>query len=81
MSRATLRDDFNALHAELTGDVLQCGAEGDDAKARYQDWKTRTAASQRQAVAMLGDISSGDSQDLATLVVAVRVLRGMLTRG
>jgi len=80
MSRATLRDDFNALHAELTGDVLQCGAEGDDAKARYQDWKTRTAASQRQAVAMLGDISSGDSQDLATLVVAVRVLRGMLAR-
>ncbi|CAN5362674.1 NAD-glutamate dehydrogenase [soil metagenome] len=80
ISRATLRDDFNALHAELTGDVLQCGVEGDDAKARYEDWKTRTADSQRRALAMLGDIAGGDSPDLATLVVAVRVLRGMIAR-
>ncbi|MEJ7771188.1 MAG: NAD-glutamate dehydrogenase, partial [Geodermatophilaceae bacterium] len=80
MSRATLRDDFNALHAELTADVLQCGADGDDAKARYRDWTGRTADSQRRAVVMLGDIVSGDSEDLATLVVAVRVLREMLAR-
>ncbi|MDQ3052628.1 MAG: NAD-glutamate dehydrogenase [Actinomycetota bacterium] len=80
IARATLRDDFNALHAELTADVLQCGVAGDDAKARFEDWKTRTADSQRRAVAMLGDIGSGDAQDLATLVVAVRVLRGMLAQ-
>ena len=80
MSRATLRDDFNALHAELTGEVLQCGTDDDDAKARFQDWTARTADSQRRAVAMLGDIVSGDSYDLATLVVAVRVLRGMIAR-
>ncbi len=80
MSRATLRDDFNALHAELTADVLQCGAEGDDAPARFKDWSARTADPQRRAVAMLADIVSGDSQDLATLVVAVRVLREMLAR-
>ncbi|MBA3339513.1 MAG: NAD-glutamate dehydrogenase [Geodermatophilaceae bacterium] len=80
MSRATLRDDFNALHAELTADVLQCGGDGDDAKARFKDWRALTSDPQRRAVAMLGDISSGDSQDLATLVVAVRVLREMLAR-
>ncbi|MBA3798779.1 MAG: NAD-glutamate dehydrogenase [Geodermatophilaceae bacterium] len=80
MSRASLRDDFNALHAELTADVLQCGTVGDDARSRFEDWKARIGDSQRRAVAMLGDIGSGDSQDLATLVVAVRVLRGMLAR-
>ena len=80
MSRATLRDDFNALHAELTADVLQCGTDGDDARDRFKDWTARTADSQRRAVAMLADIVGGDSHDLATLVVAVRVLRGMLAR-
>jgi glutamate dehydrogenase len=80
MSRATLRDDFNALHAELTGEVLQCGADDDDAKARFRDWTDRTADTQRRAVAMLADIVGGDSHDLATLVVAVRVLREMLAR-
>ncbi len=80
MSRASLRDDFNALHAELTADVLQCGTVGDDARSRFEDWKARIGDSQRRAVAMLGDIGSGDSQDLATLVVGVRVLRGMLAR-
>ncbi|MBA3277437.1 MAG: hypothetical protein H0U22_01680 [Geodermatophilaceae bacterium] len=38
------------------------------------------STSQRRAVARLGDIGSRDAQDLATLVVAVRVLRGMLAQ-
>ncbi|MDQ4038729.1 MAG: NAD-glutamate dehydrogenase [Actinomycetota bacterium] len=80
MSRATLRDDFNALHAELTADVLQCGVSGEDAHGRFKAWEACTAEAQRRAVAMLNDISNTDAPDLATLVVAVRVLRGMLAR-
>ncbi len=76
IARAALRDDLNAEHSALAVEVLS--ADGGSAQERFDAWRRVATASQERSLAMLDEIANGDSLDLATLVVAVRVLRGML---
>jgi len=75
IARAALRDDLNAEHTALTVEVLASGTGS--AEDRFATWQTEATAAQERALAMLAEIASGDTLDLATLVVAVRVIRSM----
>jgi len=76
IARAALRDDLNAEHTALTVEVLRAGSGA--AEERFEAWRAAASPAQERALAMLEEISVGGSLDLATLVVAVRVIRGML---
>jgi glutamate dehydrogenase len=84
MARASLRDDLAAEQAALTADVLGLAdatdRDGKDAAGLVARWEDRWDAPQRRAAAQLADITTGDRQDLAELLVAVRTLRGLHRR-
>jgi glutamate dehydrogenase len=80
MARASLRDDLAAEQAALTADVLDLGDDSKDAGELVARWVDRWDAPQQRAAAQLVDITSGDRQDLAELLVAVRTLRGLRRR-
>jgi glutamate dehydrogenase len=78
MARASLRDDLAAEQAALTADVLTLRRKDDDRAPDLVDaWVEQWDGAQRRAAAQLNDITSGDRQELAELLVAVRTLRGL----
>ena len=81
MARATLRDDLAAEHAALTADVLTLRRKDSDrAPALVDAWVGKWDGAQQRAAAQLADITTGDRQELAELLVAVRTLRGLRRR-
>ncbi|OIV37594.1 NAD-glutamate dehydrogenase [Mangrovactinospora gilvigrisea] len=78
MARASIREDLYAAHAALTQDVLGSGQEGDTPERRFKAWAERNAALVERARATLTDIQGAESYDLATLSVAMRVIRSLL---
>jgi glutamate dehydrogenase len=81
MARASLRDDLAAEQAALTADVLGLRAgDRDDAGDLVESWASSWDVAQRRAAAQLTDIATGDRQELAELLVAVRTLRGLRRR-
>jgi glutamate dehydrogenase len=82
MARASLRDDLGAEQAALTADVLRLrSGDADTAKRLVGEWEQRWDAPQQRAAAQLADILTGERQELAELLVAVRTLRGLRSRG
>ncbi len=53
-------------------------AGGGPAEQRFEAWRGAAGQAQERALVLLEEIAAGDSLDLATLVVAVRVIRSML---
>jgi glutamate dehydrogenase len=81
MARATLRDDLAAEQASLTADVLTLRRnDADRAPDLVEAWVKDWDGAQQRAAAQLVDITSGDRQELAELLVAVRTLRGLRRR-
>ncbi|MFF4653522.1 NAD-glutamate dehydrogenase [Streptomyces sp. NPDC001380] len=81
MARAAIREDLFAAHAALAADVLACGEPGDGPEQRYQAWEGRNATLINRARTTLDDIRDSDTQDLASLSVAMRVIRTLLRTG
>ncbi|WNV75559.1 NAD-glutamate dehydrogenase [Geodermatophilus sp. DSM 44513] len=81
MARASLRDDLAAEQAELTAEVLAGRTrDADDAGELVERWVSDWDGAQQRAAAQLADITAGDRQELAELLVAVRTLRGLRRR-
>jgi glutamate dehydrogenase len=81
MARASLRDDLASEQASLTEDVLGMRtAETDSAEKLVAAWVESWENSQARAAAQLADITGGERQELAELLVAVRTLRGLRRR-
>ncbi|MCZ2858904.1 NAD-glutamate dehydrogenase [Blastococcus sp. VKM Ac-2987] len=81
MARASLRDDLAMEQASLTEDVLSLrtsDAEGPD--ELVSRWEEGWDIAQHRAAGQLADITAGDRQELAELLVAVRTLRGLRRR-
>jgi glutamate dehydrogenase len=78
MARAAVREELYAAQAELTFDVLAAAPGEVDAEARFSAWVQKNQAAVERARAILGEISSADSFDLAILSVALRVIRTLL---
>jgi glutamate dehydrogenase len=78
LARAALRDDLYAAHAALVADVMA----KTDAKLPLDDrlasWAEANQVAVARAAKILGDVTAADVQDLATLSVALRQIRGVL---
>ncbi|WP_055590330.1 NAD-glutamate dehydrogenase [Peterkaempfera griseoplana] len=81
MARAAIREDLFAAHASLSADVLACGEPGDGPEQRFKAWEGRNATLVNRARTTLDDIRDSDTQDLASLSVAMRVIRTLLRTG
>ncbi len=81
MARAALRDDLYAAHAALTFDVLAFGDSNATPEQRFAAWTAHNATAVARARQTLDEIAAGDTYDLATLSVAMRVVRTLLRRG
>jgi len=83
MARAALRDDLNAVHAQLTAQVLEKtpAEDGDapEAAERVEKWEEASAGAVEQATSTLAAICADDDTDLARVSVGLRVVRSLLT--
>ncbi|GLW05301.1 NAD-glutamate dehydrogenase [Microtetraspora sp. NBRC 13810] len=79
MARAALRDDLYAAHASLTRDVLAHSKPGQSPEERLARWTDANAAPVARARQMLTEIWESDNIDLATLSVALRAIRTLVT--
>ncbi|HTJ68222.1 MAG TPA: NAD-glutamate dehydrogenase [Actinospica sp.] len=78
MARAAVREELYAAQAALTFDVLAAAPSESDPEARFDSWVHKNQAAVERARAVLGEISSADSFDLAILSVALRTIRTLL---
>jgi len=80
LARAALRDELYSAHAGLTFDVLSVGSEAIGSDERFEAWYQRNATEVARARQTLEEIANADTHDLATMLVAMRVLRTLLVR-
>jgi glutamate dehydrogenase len=78
MARGALRDDLYAAHAALTKDVLRVTGPGSP-EERLAVWAKRNDSAVRRAAQTLTEIWESDAFTVATLSVAVRAVRTMVT--
>ncbi|HEY3733782.1 MAG TPA: NAD-glutamate dehydrogenase [Streptosporangiaceae bacterium] len=77
-ARSALRDDLYAAHAALAGDVLQFTGGGTP-EERLAGWAQLNEAAVGRATQTLTEIWESDSFTVATLSVAVRAIRALVT--
>jgi len=78
LARTAARDDLQAAHAELTTDVLLSTPSSAAAEERISLWQQVNPAALTRAGAVVDDIISSDTADLATLSVALREVRALV---
>ena len=79
MARAALRDDLYAVRASLTAEVLRAGNAAQDSAELVQRWFEHNEPSVRRCLGVLRDVAADDRADLATLSVALREVRGLVS--
>ncbi len=78
MARAALRDDIYAAHAALTGNVLVVSGSGTP-EERLAIWTERNASAVARARQTLSEIWESERFNVATLSVALRAIRTLVT--
>jgi glutamate dehydrogenase len=78
MARASLRDDFHAVHADLTAKVLATTNDDDTPEQRVAAWEAGDELVIERATTTLKEILDDEAADLARLSVGLRVIRTML---
>ncbi|HEY7324370.1 MAG TPA: NAD-glutamate dehydrogenase [Streptosporangiaceae bacterium] len=78
MARAAIRDDLYTAHAALTRDVLAVTGPGSP-EQRLAAWVSRNAPAVRRADQTLTEIWESNDFTVATLSVAVRAVRSLVT--
>jgi glutamate dehydrogenase len=78
MARASLRDDLNGVHTQLTAQVLRTTSADASALARIAEWEEADAVLVSRAAETLGQICADEDTDLARVSVGLRVVRGLL---
>jgi glutamate dehydrogenase len=79
LARAALRDDLYAVRASLTAEVLQAGGTAEDSDELIRQWLAHDHPAVGRCLTVLGDIAADDRADLATLSVALREVRGLVS--
>jgi glutamate dehydrogenase len=75
MARAALRDDLQAVHGALTGQVLESTDPTLTVEERIAAWEERNRVLVERAVGTLQDICSEEHSDLSRMSVGLRVVR------
>jgi glutamate dehydrogenase len=78
MARGAIRDDLYAAHAALARDVLTVTEPGTPAE-RLAAWERRNDSAVRRATQTLTEIWESNAFNVATLSVAVRAIRTLVT--
>ncbi len=81
LARAAIRDDLQALHRQLTLDVLESGGEGLPARERIEAWAAENEGAVERCRQALTEIRTGGVHDLTTLSVALREIRNLSRPG
>ena len=79
LARMALRYDLYGALAGLTSNVLTLTPEGGSPEERITDWENANAEGLGRARTTLHEIASSDHFDLATLSVALRVVRTLVS--
>ena len=79
LARSALRDDVFEEHRAITTAILRAARSGDDAATSYQQWATERETALARATSVLDDVRQAATYDLATLSVALRELRNLLS--
>ncbi|MDN3355605.1 NAD-glutamate dehydrogenase [Actinomadura sp. DC4] len=79
MARSALRDDLYTAHAALAHDVLVTSEPGVGPEQRLATWAEKNSAAVGRAAQTLGEIWESDDFTVATLSVALRAIRTLVT--
>jgi glutamate dehydrogenase len=77
LARAALRHDVYAALSAITSSVLASTEPGKPATERVAAWERQNAQRVDRALSIIGDALQRDRVDLATLSVALRVMRSL----
>ncbi|GGI73156.1 NAD-glutamate dehydrogenase [Pseudarthrobacter scleromae] len=80
LARAALRDDLYSTISDMTTAVLDATAAADSPEARLKDWEARNAEQLTRAKSMFDEVNSLEADDMASLSVALRLLRSIVRR-
>ncbi len=81
LARSALRSDLYGALAALTAKVVRATPEGGSPDERVLAWEQRNAEGLARARATLAEIGAQEAFDLATLSVALRVMRTLALQG
>ncbi|MGX1160371.1 glutamate dehydrogenase [Arthrobacter sp. SLBN-100] len=80
LARAALRDDLYSTVSDITTAVLDATAAADLPEARLKDWEAQNAEQLGRAKSMFDEVNALEADDMASLSVALRLLRSIVRR-
>jgi glutamate dehydrogenase len=80
LARAALRDDLYSTISDITTSVLESTSAGAPAEDRVLDWEGLNAEQLNRARSMFDEVNSLEADDMASLSVALRLLRSIVRR-
>ncbi|WP_104172260.1 NAD-glutamate dehydrogenase [Arthrobacter sp. Y81] len=80
LARAALRDDLYSTISDITTSVLDSTPSGTPAADRVLDWEGLNAEQLGRARSMFDEVNSLEADDMASLSVALRLLRSIVRR-
>lgn len=80
LARAALRDDLYSTVSDITTAVLESTAAGLPADERLKAWEVLNAEQLGRAKSMFDEVNALEADDMASLSVALRLLRSIVRR-
>ncbi|MEO8219384.1 MAG: NAD-glutamate dehydrogenase [Specibacter sp.] len=80
LARAALRDDLYATTADMTSNVMASTESGTPFMERIQAWEAENQEQLARAVRMFEEVNELEQDDIASLSVALRLLRSIVRR-
>jgi glutamate dehydrogenase len=80
LARAALRDDLYSTVSDMTTAVLESTAPGSPAEDRLRAWEGLNAEQLGRAKSMFDEVNALEADDMASLSVALRLLRSIVRR-
>ncbi|MGN6402942.1 NAD-glutamate dehydrogenase [Sinomonas sp.] len=78
LARAALRDDLYSTVADITRSVMEVAPAGTKPEERLAVWESQNAESLSRAATMFKEVNALESDDMASLSVALRLLRSIV---
>ncbi|MDJ0316494.1 NAD-glutamate dehydrogenase [Arthrobacter antibioticus] len=80
LARAALRDDLYATTADMTRNVMESTEKGMSTSERIEVWEKANEEQLARAVRMFAEVNELEQDDMASLSVALRLLRSIVRR-
>jgi glutamate dehydrogenase len=80
LARAALRDDLYSTISDMTTAVLESTEPKDRPEDRLREWEGQNAEQLGRAKSMFDEVNSLEADDMASLSVALRLLRSIVRR-